>query len=82
MMTSSEGPFLVLPRAPPTLNPPLATMHKYILSIENAKNNNCTKHIIHEKKNISKRNFVCIILMEKSHFTIKKHIYVWTKTYS
>jgi len=22
-MTSSEGPFLVLPRAPPTLNPPL-----------------------------------------------------------
>jgi len=24
MMTSSEGPFLVLPRAPRTLNPPLA----------------------------------------------------------
>ena len=23
MMTSSEGPFLVLPRAPPTLKPPL-----------------------------------------------------------
>jgi len=23
MMTSSEGPFLFLPRSPPTLNPPL-----------------------------------------------------------
>jgi len=29
MMTSSEGPpFLVLPRAPPTLNPPLITTHQ------------------------------------------------------
>jgi len=26
MMTSSEGPFLVLPRAPPTPNPPLANV--------------------------------------------------------
>jgi len=25
MMTSSKGPFLVLPRAPPHLNPPLVT---------------------------------------------------------
>ena len=27
MMTLSEGPFLVLPRAPPTSNPPLAAVH-------------------------------------------------------
>jgi len=59
-------------------------MQKYILSIANAKNNNCTKHIIHKKKNTSKRNFVCTVFMEKSHFTIKKHIaiYGWAKTYS
>jgi len=27
IVTSSEGPFLVLPRAPPTLHPPLTTDH-------------------------------------------------------
>jgi len=32
-------------------------MYKYILSIANPKNN-YTKHIMHKKKNTSKRNFV------------------------
>ena len=55
-------------------------MHKYIISVANAKRN-CTKHIFTKRKIQANES---VTFLEKSDFTIKKHVAIYgcAKTYS